>query len=905
MSKTTTSLISVSDNCPWGIAVFAHSSGQLLEANRYMRSIYGCEDRSQLAELFSKSVEPSLAAKVASLVPGAMWSGRIYPQGNQHGISSVEVVLERLAKEPEQVWLYTLEHPIVEDALRFSSRSELKVLRVLLDNTLEYVFFRDVSGSFILVNDAFRKAVSVNGLTPGAGTKIEDFVSRQSAAWVQSLDSQMLDSGKPVVNEVSLFVFQNGTKHWLQLTTVPVRSGEGTIIGSLSVARDISDLKRTESELRTAIAEAHEASRAKGDFLAAMSHEIRTPINGIIGASELCRETPLDYEQRGYLDTVAQCGTTLLSLVNDVLDFSKIEAGQMNLESLNFSPRSLIESVADEFAQTTRGKQIELVVGYDAELPEYLLGDPTRVKQVFYNLVGNAVKFTDTGEISIRAEVADRNEDSARILFSVTDTGIGISKDRQVAIFRSFTQADMSTTRKYGGSGLGLSICKELIRLMDGTISVVSELEQGTRFEFEIPFQLTGSVGADAVPFNAELAGLRVLIVDDNSTNCDLYQQMCAGWGYRSRIAKDGVAGLSAMEEAIREGDAYRLILLDQQMPGLTGLDLASLVRARPDLRETQIILLSSSLNHEESERAKEIGVARALAKPVKRATLLEVILETFGIGGACARPVTRNPFNPPKLDKSMSVLLVEDNAVNQNLASRRLQKLGHVVTLAEDGYQAVEKIQEQRFDCILMDIQMPRMDGFEATRAIRAFEADSQSPPQYIIAMTAHAMRGDRERCLDSGMDNYIPKPFRSEQLKEALQQAILFCEESEQVSRHSEARRGAFAAYLQKLDAVDREDVLAIAPLFLKAFPADAQSLQVAVSQMDFKECYFIAHTMKGSAGVFRADDCIAIAAKVEAACKFEDQQALESSAADLIEAMRALVREVELALDVVVPE
>lgn len=476
--------INLPDHNPWAVAVFDADSGRILVANQSMCSIYGCRESGQITDFFSISVEAPLHSVIESLEPGGHWTGRIYPKSNRHGISSLEVTLERLADEPGQVWLHALEHPMVNGEVRFSSRSELKMLRVLLDNTLEYVFFRDLSGNFILCNEAFRSAVAVDDLTPGVDTKLEDFVSKKSAGWVRSLDVRMLETGLPVVNEVSLFAFQNGTKHWLQLTTVPVRSGEGSIIGSLSVARDISDLKRTESELRTAIAKAHEASRAKGDFLAAMSHEIRTPINGIIGASELCRETPLDIEQRGYLDTVMQCGSTLLGLVNDVLDFSKIEAGQLNLESLNFNPRCLIELISEEFAQASRAKDIDLVMAYDPELPEYLMGDPTRVKQVFYNLVGNAVKFTDSGEVLIRAELIELEAESARVRFSVSDSGIGISKDRQEAIFQSFTQADMSTTRKYGGSGLGLSISRELVRLMDGSIRVESEPGKGARFVF-------------------------------------------------------------------------------------------------------------------------------------------------------------------------------------------------------------------------------------------------------------------------------------------------------------------------------------------------------------------------------------------------------------------------------------
>ncbi|MDP4878656.1 MAG: ATP-binding protein, partial [Opitutales bacterium] len=304
------------------------------------------------------------------------------------------------------------------------------------------------------------------------------------------------------MNQVSLFKFKNGTEHWLQMTTVPVRSSEGFIVGSVSVARDISDLKKTESELREAIIEAKAASRAKGEFLAAMSHEIRTPINGIIGASELCQETRLDPEQRDYLDTVTQCSSTLMSLINDVLDFSKIEAGQLNLEKLNFCPRSLLEDIAEEFSPTTRKKGVELVVGYDESLPHFVMGDPTRIKQILYNLIGNAVKFTEVGEIKMKADLLECDESSAFIRFSVADTGIGIDASRCEAIFSSFTQADMSTTRKYGGTGLGLSICKELTELMDGNIHVQSVLGEGSKFWIDVPFARSERNGAEAIPFN-------------------------------------------------------------------------------------------------------------------------------------------------------------------------------------------------------------------------------------------------------------------------------------------------------------------------------------------------------------------------------------------------------------------
>lgn len=413
---------------------------------------------------------------------------------------------------------------------------------------------------------------------------------------------------------------------------------------------------------------------------------------------------------------------------------------------------------------------------------------------------------------------------------------------------------------------------------------------------FELPFRITEQQGAKAVPFNVELAGLRVLIVDDNTTNRDLYQQMCAGWGYRSSLANDGLAGLSLLDEAVRQGDAYRLILLDQQMPGLTGLDLASLVRSRPDLRHTQIILLSSSLNRQESERAKEIGVARALAKPVKRATLQEVILETFEVGVKGPKPP---PPAPAKANAvSLRVLLVEDNPVNQYLAFRRLQKFGHDVLLASNGLKAVELVQNKRFDCILMDIQMPDMDGFEATRLIRDYETETGAPRQYIIAMTAHALKGDRERCLQAGMDNYIAKPFRAETLKNVLEVAARSMATRNQAAKPTKISGAQFAERLKAMDEEDREDVLAAAPMFLKSCPKDVLRLRNAVSSGDFKECYFVAHTLKGVAGIFASEDCMAMAERVELAAKDGDAAALPSLAEALIQAIQSLADEVEFA-------
>ena len=886
----------------------------LLHANEHLEQHY-FGDAWQAGLVDDQFVFPKgqgFADVVKDLSVARSWSGRVVPYKNKHGIASVELLLQQDPDDSNRVWLYTMEHPSIDGSLRFSSRSELQLLQVLLDNTLEYVFFRDTEGHFILTNQAFSGAVATEALPSAVGLTINAFVSEESAEWVHETDRQMYETGLPSVNKVSRFTFNNGTEHWLQMTTVPVRSGSGEIVGSVSVARDISDLKRTESELRDAIKQAEDASRAKGEFLAAMSHEIRTPINGIIGASELCLETELDPEQRGYTDTVVQCGNTLLGLVNDVLDFSKIEAGQLNLEKLSFNPGALLEDVAHEFAQVARKKQVELIVTYDEELPQYLIGDPMRLKQIIYNLIGNAVKFTEEGEIVLRAETLERHESSARVRISVSDTGIGIPPSRRDAIFQSFTQADMSTTRRYGGTGLGLTICKELVDLMEGSIRVESEVGEGATFILDIPFERTVNPGAESIPYNPELAGLRVLIVDDNSTNRDIYQQMCKGWGYRSSIACEGVEGLAMLEGACRADDPYQLVLLDQQMPGLTGLDLASLVLSRPELQATKMLLLSSSLNRTEMERAEELGIARALSKPVKRGTLIEVILETFNVRGqrtvegAAAEAVqseTVASLEPlsggiDSMGERLHVLLAEDNIVNQQIACRRLEKLGHQVVVVPDGQQAVEMVTAKHFDCVLMDLQMPVMDGSEATREIRRFETEHERVPAFIVAMTAHAMKGDEEGCLANGMNEYISKPFRVERLKEVLEIAKAYKHETAEAI--DSGLDLSFAERLNKMDEEDCEDVLSVAVILPQTLPKDIYKLECALREQSLKQVGFMAHSLKGVAGVFGADHIVAQGEELEGASKRGDLHAVCEVSARFIHELRVLLGEVEIELN-----
>jgi len=894
------------ESCPWGMVVYDESGKHMRRANKHMQMFYFDTNpgAQSIEEQFHFRVEGGWSRVLESLLAGVSWTGRVVPLANQHGISSVEVMVYSDAEVPGRIWLYTLEHPSVNGQLRFSTRSEFKILQSLLDNTLEYVFLRDTDGRFIITNREFRKAAAVDVNSSLAGEFLSDHITEESTKWVAANDLDVIGKGLPSVNKVTHFSFKNGKTHWLQMTTVPVRSSDDVIIGSVSVARDISDLKRTESDLRFAIEEAKAASRAKGEFLAAMSHEIRTPINGIVGASELCQETNLDAEQRDYLDTVVQCSGTLMALINDVLDFSKIEAGQLNLEKLNFCPVTLLEDVAAEFSPVARKKGLELLVTYDDSMPRYVMGDPTRMKQVLYNLVSNAIKFTDTGEVTLRADTLELSELDARLRFSVIDTGIGIDASRCDAIFSSFTQADMSTTRKYGGTGLGLSISKELAELMGGQIDVESIEGKGAAFFVEIPFECTPSHGADPVPYNPELAGLHVLVVDDNQTNRDIYAQMCAGWGYRSGLAKDGPEALSMLEGALKDRDPYQLILLDHQMPGLSGLDLASVVRNRPELDDCRIILLSSSLNRQDAERATKFGVSRSLSKPVRRSTLLEVILETFEVSNKMASDGAdvSSEYVAAEDAIKLSILLAEDNRVNQNIARRRLEKLGHSVMIAEDGVKVLELLAEHSFDCILMDIQIPTLDGYQTTRRIRTQEAQSGASPIFIIAMTAHVMKGDRERCLECGMNAYISKPFRVKEMKAVLEGVTVaqtISTSTKEVASPTNDKHVSFEERLLTLDPEDRQDVLSVAAIFAQTMPDEIKRLEMALKTRECQQVRFVAHSLKGGSSIFLCQPCVNLAQSIEDACRRNSIDEVDVYAAQLVSELHILAQEIEAVL------
>jgi PAS domain S-box-containing protein len=749
--------------------------------------------------------------------------------------------------------------------------------RSIFENAIEGIFQTTPDGSYMSVNPALSAIFGYKSPDDLMGTITH--IGRQ--LYVQPARRAEFTA---VVNEkdsVSDFESQiyrkDGSVIWISERARTVRDQDGKLLYYEGTVEDITARKETDDAMKKARDAALESARLKSEFLANMSHEIRTPMNGIIGMTGLLLDTDLSPKQRDFAQTISGSADALLTIINDILDFSKIEAGMLQFEEIDFELAPIVEASVELLATRASDKEIELASLIYCDVPTGLRGDPGRLRQVLTNLIGNAVKFTEKGEVVVRANCDERTDTHATIRFSVIDTGIGISPEGQQRLFQAFVQADGSTTRRFGGTGLGLAICKQLVARMGGEIGITSDEGKGSTFWFTARFMLQAN-GGMAPPRPAKLKDVRVLVVDDNATNRTILHHLMSNWGMREQQAASGTEALALLQAESGRGRMFDLAVLDMQMPGMDGLALARAIKKDPRFASIRIVMLTSVDRQDDPAALREIGVDSYLTKPVKQSQLFDYLSLAMSqdvgareiMSGLIALPA-ESVAVPAKPVEKLRILVAEDNPVNQKVTLFQLQKLGYMADVVANGRLALEALARSRYDLVFMDCQMPELDGYEATQDLRAIEGDDRHT--WVVAMTANSLAGDREKCLQAGMDDYVSKPVKPEILDAAIQRFKGL--RSVEVGGREMAVDGIIdqtvLAGFREMEVDGEESILGkLIDVFIDNSPRVLEEARHALATRLSPQLERAAHTLKGSCSNFGAERMRAACERLEHAAR-----------------------------------
>ncbi|MEZ6145533.1 MAG: response regulator [Planctomycetaceae bacterium] len=768
--------------------------------------------------------------------------------------------------------------------------------RAIFETSLDCLIISDESGQIVEFNRAAEQTLGYHR-TDALGKNMIELLFAGASHGVVSQLSLFGEEGTLLGKRLEVpLVRRDGEQFIAEMAMQPIPL-EGTVHYA-TVLHDITNRKRNEAALKKAKEAAEAASRAKSAFLANMSHEIRTPMNAILGMTSLVLDTELQPDQRENLLIVQDSTESLLSLINDILDFSKIEAGRLDLHPATFSLRDRIGDTMKSLGNRAHDKGLELACHISSDVPDRLIGDVGRLRQVIINLIGNAIKFTDVGEVVLDIALESRDQDVATLQFTVSDTGIGIPADRQDGIFEVFEQVDSSTTRRFGGTGLGLAISTRLVQLMGGRIWVESQVGTGSTFRFTarlgVAEQLLGKPEEQA---SESLRELSVLLVDDNSTNLRILQEMLKNWGMQVAVAGNAQDALRIVRDSEATDHQIQLLLTDAHMPHADGFWLTEQVRQESSLSHLKVMILTSGDAAGDFDRSKELQVSRFMTKPVKQSELLDAIGAAFGISALLRESETAEE-RPVIHVRGLKILLAEDSLANQKLALGLLAKHDHHVTVAADGVAALDHWKSQHFDLILMDVQMPHMDGLEATRLIRKREEASRRHIP-IIAMTAHAMRGDQELCLDSGMDAYVAKPIRPHDLFTAIDRfadEILLNRPTPPPPSEPAMTTTKEIDWASALEVVqqDKDLLIEVVDAVLEEVPQLMSTLHQAIKAQDTQTVQRMAHTVKGNMRTFQTQSGIQVAEQLEREARQGSLENAEGLAEELSEKVEAFVAE-----------